>query len=201
MITVDAMGQQCPIPVVMTKEAIAKLNGSGSIQVLVDNEIAVQNLQKMAKQKGYSSTAEKKSDKEFQVIFTIGDAVLPDNEEPVCQTDIVEKGLVVVISADTMGTGDETLGKNLLKAFIFALSKSDSLPETILFYNRGAFVTTDDSLYIEDLKSMEAQGTEILTCGTCLDFYGLKEKLQIGGVTNMYTIVEKQITAKKIIKP
>lgn len=200
MITVDAMGKQCPLPVVMTMDAIKNSSGQENIKVLVDNDIAVQNLQKMAKQKGYESTVEKKNDKEY-IVSIIVDAAISDDEAVCCQPDIIDRGTVVVVSADTMGTGDEKLGKNLMKAFIFALSKSEKLPETMLFYNRGAFITTDESLYIEDLKNIEAQGTEILTCGTCLDLYGLKEKLQIGDVTNMYTIVEKQMNATKIIKP
>jgi len=87
-----------------------------------------------------------------------------------------------------------------MKGFIYALSQLDELPQTILFYNGGATITTEESPSLEDLKSMEAQGVEILTCGTCLDYYGLKDKLAVGSVTNMYTIVEKLNQADKIIK-
>ena len=87
-----------------------------------------------------------------------------------------------------------------MKGFIYALSQLDELPQTILFYNGGATITTEGSPSIEDLKTMEAQGVEILTCGTCLDYYGLKDKLLVGSVTNMYTIVEKLNNADKIIK-
>ena len=111
------------------------------------------------------------------------------------------KGLVVVIGSNQMGNGEEKLGKNLMKAFIFALTKQDVLPETILFYNSGAYLTCEDSDSLADLKDLEAQGVEIMTCGTCLDFYGLKEKLAVGSVTNMYVIVEKQEKASRIVKP
>lgn len=209
MITVDAMGQQCPIPVVMTKEAINKMNGNGIVQVLVDNEIAVQNLEKMAKQKGYDSKAEKKADGEFTVMLTVGaveagamTAAATANEQPVlCQPNAIDKSYIAVIGTDSMGTGDEKLGKTLLKGFIFALSKQDILPSSIIFYNRGAFLTTKGSESIEDLKTMEAQGVEILTCGTCMDYYGLTENLQVGSATNMYVIVEKQTTAQRIVRP
>lgn len=87
-----------------------------------------------------------------------------------------------------------------MKGFIYALSQLDELPKTILFYNGGATLTTEGSESLEDLKSMEAQGVEILTCGTCLDYYNLKDKLVVGGVTNMYTIVEKLAKADRIIK-
>ena len=108
---------------------------------------------------------------------------------------------VVVISSDKMGEGDEALGTLLMKGFVFALTQQDELPKTILFYNGGAKLTCENAPTLEDIKSLEAQGVEILTCGTCLNHYGLAEKLQVGGVTNMYVIAEKMLQASLIIKP
>jgi selenium metabolism protein YedF len=199
MIKVNAVGDTCPIPVVKTKNAIKELNGSGSVETIVDNEIAVQNLTKMANQKGYGVKSEKLADGNFSVIMTIGDAVA-DESEVLCVPDS-RKNTVVVISSNVMGNGNDELGAILIKGFIFALTQQDELPSTILFYNGGAKLTSEGSPAIEDLKSLEAQGVEILTCGTCLDFYGLKDKLLVGGVTNMYAIAEKMTTASLIIKP
>ena len=112
-----------------------------------------------------------------------------------------KKNIVVVISSNQMGSGEEELGKSLLKGFIYALSQQDTLPSTILFYNSGAYITSEESASIEDLKSLEAQGVEILTCGTCLNFYGLTDKLQVGEVTNMYVIAEKMTQADLIVQP
>ena len=100
-----------------------------------------------------------------------------------------------------MGHGNDELGKALMKGFIYALSQLEELPRTILFYNGGAHLTVEGSASLEDLKTMEAQGVEIMTCGTCLDFYGLKDKLAVGTVTNMYSIVETLSNASKVIKP
>ena len=111
------------------------------------------------------------------------------------------RNTVVVIAADHMGEGKEDLGKVLIKGFIFALTQLEELPKTILFYNGGAKITAEGSESLEDLKTLEAQGVEIMTCGTCLDYYGLKEKLQVGTVTNMYSIVETMNNADKIIRP
>ena len=108
---------------------------------------------------------------------------------------------MVAISSNAMGEGSEKLGKTLLKGFIYALGQQDILPKTILFYNGGASVTCEGSASLEDLKSLEAQGVEILTCGTCLDFYGLTEKLKVGEITNMYVIVEKLVNAGLVVKP
>ena len=100
-----------------------------------------------------------------------------------------------------MGQGDPVLSKKLLSAFFFALTKQDILPAVILFYNQGVYYTCQDSPLLEDLRTLEKMGVRILTCGTCLDYYGLKEKLVIGGVSNMYEIVETMAAADKVIVP
>jgi selenium metabolism protein YedF len=107
----------------------------------------------------------------------------------------------VAIGSDKMGEGNEELGKVLLKGFIYALTQLDTLPDTMLFYNGGAKITTEGSDSLEDLKSLEAQGVEILTCGTCLNYYNLSDQLKVGSVTNMYAIVETLSNADKILKP
>ena len=199
MLKVDARGDACPLPVVKAKKAIAELNGAGEVEVLVDNEIAVQNLTKMAQQKGYASKAGKLAEREYRVLFTVGDAAEAE-EAPVCAPD-ARTDTVVVIASDKMGDGAEELGKTLLKAFVFSLTQQDKLPKTILFYNGGAHLTCEGSPMLEDLKALEAEGVEIVTCGTCLNFYGLTEKLQVGTVTNMYVIAEKMLNAGNVIKP
>lgn len=204
MIKVNALGDACPIPVVKTKNAIKELNGSGQVEILVDNEIAVQNLTKMANQKNYGITSEKLKERKYRVVMTVGDTVkteAEDKETEVTCVPCTDSRTVVVISSDTMGQGDDVLGKLLMKGFIFALTQQDALPSTLLFYNGGARLTCEDSPTLEDLRSLEAQGVEILTCGTCLNHYGLTEKLQVGGVTNMYTIAEKMTQAGRIVKP
>ena len=108
---------------------------------------------------------------------------------------------VIVISSDRMGEGEEELGKVLIKGYIYALTQLETLPKTILFYNKGAYLTCEGSASLEDLKSLEAQGVEIFTCGTCLNYYGLSEKLQVGSVTNMYVIADTMAKAGKVVKP
>lgn len=197
MILVNAIGDACPIPVVKTKKAIQSLDGSGAVQTLVDNEIAVQNLTKMANQKGWGVSSEKQSDGSYSVVITVGDA---EGDAPVC-LECTDKNTIVVISSSYMGTGDDALGAALMKSFVFALTQQDVLPSCILFYNGGAKLTCESSPMIDDLKQLQSRGTEILTCGTCLNHYGLSDKLLVGNVTNMYEIVEKMSLAGNIIKP
>ena len=200
---IDCKGMACPLPVVNAKKAAEELGSGDVLTVLVDNEIAVQNLTRFAEHKGFGVSAEKKGEKEYAVTMHIsgGEAETVPEEEVACAVDTRRKGMLVVLSANVMGSGDPKLGTSLMKAFVFALTKQDQLPDTILCYNTGASLTCEGADTLEDLKLLESEGVTILTCGTCLDFYGLKEKLAVGSVTNMYDIVERMENAAQIIKP
>lgn len=111
------------------------------------------------------------------------------------------KNTVVVYSSRFMGTGDDTLGATIVKAFTFQLTQQEALPTTLIFYNGGAFLTCEGSPLLDDLKTLEAAGVEILTCGTCLKYYELEDKLAVGIASNMPTIVAKQLAADVIVRP
>ena len=205
MIKVNAIGDACPIPVVKTKNAIRELGGSGVVEVSVDNEIAVQNLLKMAKQKEYEAEFEKKSNTEYIVTINVNGGEVSD-AKPVAKAtvksdEIKLKETIVVIDSDKMGDGDEEFSKTLLKGFIYALSSQDIPPAKILFYNTGVRITTEGSASIEDLKVLEKAGAKIYSCGACLNNYGLTEKLLVGEVTNMYDIVSYLMEADLVIRP
>ena len=205
MVTINAMGDTCPIPVIKTQNAIKALTKADEVEVLVDNEVAVQNLTKLAGSLGCEVKSEKKAEKEYRVVIAVTEdkvqgQTVREKAEATCIPD-ARDNTVVVISSDKMGEGEEELGKVLIKGYIYALTQLETLPKTILFYNKGAYLTCEGSASLEDLKSLEAQGVEIQTCGTCLNFYGLTEKLQVGTVTNMYVIAETMAKASKVIKP
>ena len=108
--------------------------------------------------------------------------------------------VVVAVCSAEMGNGDPRLGRILMKSFLYSLTQLDELPQTVLFFNGGVRMTTEGSESIEDLKALESQGVEILSCGTCLDFYGLKDKLLVGGITNMYVIAQTMAGAGNVVK-
>jgi selenium metabolism protein yedF len=205
MIKVNAIGDACPIPVVKTKNAIRELGGSGAVEVSVDNEIAVQNLLKMAKQKEYEASFEKKSNTEYIVTINVNGGEVSDAKpvaKEIAKSDEIKlKETIVVIDSDKMGDGDEEFSKTLLKGFIYALSSQDIPPAKILFYNTGVRITTEGSASIEDLKVLEKAGAKIYSCGACLNNYGLSEKLSVGEVTNMYDIVSYLMEADLVIRP
>ena len=202
IIKVDALGLACPLPVVKTIKALEALTGPATVETHVDNEVAVQNVTRLAEGKGFPVRSEKLAEGHFVIRMdangTAGEKAV---QTPVACVPDRRGNTVVAVSSDAVGRGSDELGRQLMKGFLYALSQLDELPKTILFYNGGARLTTEGSLSLEDLRAMEAQGVQILTCGTCLNYYGLTEKLAVGGVTNMYTIVETLAAADKVIKP
>lgn len=191
MVKVDTIGQVCPVPIIMTKNALKDIE-EGQVEVSVDNRISLENLQKMSKEMGYDYTVEESGD-----IFKI---VINKMRESV-ELRESEENTVVVIDSLHMGKGDVELGRILMKGFIYTLSEMEELPKTILFYNEGVKLAIEGAESLQDLKSLEERGVEILSCGTCLNFYGITEKLRVGSVTNMYTILERQMKATRVIKP
>lgn len=204
MIELDERGHQCPLPVVAAKKALEQANANEQVSVRVDNEIAVQNLMKLGKHMNLTVNSEKQGEDNYVVNFVMGDVSRSSNTKNSEETALPSGGkrnLVVVIASDQMGEPEEELGKILMKGFIFALAQQDILPKTILFYNSGARLTTTGSESLEDLKNLEAEGVEIMTCGTCLKYLGIEKELQVGTVSNMYDIAEKMVGADLIVRP
>lgn len=203
VVKVDARGEQCPIPVVKTRKALEANSQAEGLVVLVSEMNAAQNVQRLAQNRGCEATITSEAD-----YFAVAIAIKPganvqaelSAEELACTVD-PRRNIVVAIGSATMGEGNAELGQVLMKGFIYALSQQDVLPKCVLFYNGGAQFTCEGSVALEDIKSLEASGVEILTCGTCLDYYQIKDKLAVGQVTNMYAIVEKMMGASQVVKP
>jgi selenium metabolism protein YedF len=191
METINAAGKPCPIPVIEAKKALRSCAPGDMVRILVDNDIARQNLEKMAGGMNTDFSFEKQNDGTILVILAPREQSAGQKEE--------RSGLVLAIGKNTMGTGSEELGAILIKGFVYSLTELDPPPEMILFFNSGIRLSTEGSAVIKDLKNLEEKGCIISSCGTCLDFYNLKDKLVVGNVTNMYAIVEAMAQAGKLI--
>jgi selenium metabolism protein YedF len=194
---IDARGLACPRPVILTKKELDQL-AQGEVRTLVDNEVATQNLSKLAGSMGFLFNTETLGENNFAVTITKGEA--PETADKV--EDIITpigKGVVIAVQSDQMGRGDEILGKLLIKSFMYTVKETTPHPEAILFFNSGVRLTVKDSPVLDDLKALEELGTMIISCGTCLDFYNLKNELAVGEISNMYTIYEKMSGANKTI--
>lgn len=190
---VDARGLACPQPVIITKKALEELE-KGEVVTIVDNEIAKNNVVKLAKSMNCSVNIEKVDD-EYHIGIIKGEPVEMDESLDTAET----ASDVYLITTDELGKGSRELGAVLMKSFMYSLSEQKQLPGSMIFINSGVRLTTEGSEVIDTLKILENKGVEILSCGTCLDYYNIKDKLLIGGVTNMYTIVEKLMEAQKVI--
>lgn len=184
---VDARGLSCPMPVVATKKALEALK-EGELEVLVDNEVARDNVIRYASTSGYKAKSERKSagyavsiTKKMNVTTNGAQGLFAQNQK---------KPVVFLIKSKLFGDGDPELGRILMRSFLFTLQESDDTIKAIIFMNSAVHLTLADSEVLGTLSNLEKSGTEILSCGTCLDFYGVKNRLAIGSITNMYTAVD-----------
>lgn len=189
---IDCRGLKCPQPVINTKKYFDSIE-QGEAQVIVDNQVSKDNVSKYAKGNGYECSVEEKESTYNLTIKKECNSCTPMNFNE-------KKKFTILISGDKLGEGDDKLGTTLMKSYMYALSESDVLPDDLLLLNAGVKLAVEGSECIESLKAINERGVNIFSCGTCLDFYGLKEKLQIGEITNMYTIVEKMNAADNTIK-
>ena len=187
---VDARGQSCPMPVINTKKVLDLLR-EGSVTTIVDNDAAKENVIALANSFGCGIEVQEKG-KEYYIHITKKETSMHAESHPSGNT-------VILISGQELGRGSEELGTVLMKSFMFTLFESEEIPSALIFINGGVFLACENSAVLEHLMNLEKRGVEILSCGTCLDYYKIKEKLCVGKVSNMYTILEKMNKADKVI--
>lgn len=187
-ITVDARGLNCPQPVILTKRAMDE-NAGKDIVTMVDNPAALENVCKLARSQGYEYTVEDMG-ADHIINMTKADCG--------CAEAIKAAGdAAILVKSNLFGDGNDELGAILMKSFMYALTEMGSSIGHLVFMNTGVRLTTEGSPVLEHLQALEDQGVEILSCGTCLDFLNLKDKLKVGQVTNMYTATEILMQASK----
>lgn len=186
----NMVGKPCPIPVIEAKKALRQLTDGDTLEIIVDNDVACQNLEKMAKGLGHSISYHERHDGNFVVTIGIQSEANVHEEK---------EGFVVAIGKREMGAGSDELGTMLMKSYIYALTELDTPPEHLLFYNGGIHLALKGADTLEDLKTLEAKGTQISSCGACLNYYKKTEELGIGTITNMYAIAAAMAQAKKLV--
>lgn len=189
---VDALGKACPMPVILAKKEIDA--GNTAFVVAVDNEVAVENLKRLAESQNYQASVENK-DGNFHVTFTGEGAAVAAAEV----TDSKPANWALFVGKDFIGDGSEELGGSLMTMFFYTLAESNDPPRYILFMNSGVKLPVDNDQVVEHLKTLQDKGSEILVCGTCLKFFNIADNLKIGTVSNMYDISERMHAADKVI--
>lgn len=192
---IDCRGLNCPMPVINTKKYLEEIE-YGIVTTIVDNEVAKNNVSKLVSKLGYEYEI-KENDGLYEIKITKG---MCENET--CDEVKIanaNESLTIAIGSNVMGQGEEELGKILIKGYIFALSEADVVPTDLIFFNSGVKLTVEGSNVIDSLKKLEEKGCKIQVCGTCLDFYSVKDKILVGEISNMYSIVETMNSSDKVI--
>jgi selenium metabolism protein YedF len=191
---IDCRGLSCPQPVVQTKQALEKAD---LVTTIVDNPAARDNVARFAKSQGRRVEINEKRD---GIYITIEKSKEGEPPGKVSSSNIPVQGqTVLVIPHDQMGRGEEKLGHILIRTFLHTLTEVSGKPDTMIFFNTGVTLTVEGSEVLDDLQDLKKDGVEILVCGTCLDYFGLKEKIAVGQVSNMYTIAETMLAAGRLI--
>jgi len=188
----DLRGKTCPMPVIETKKFLEE-TGVKEIQTIVDNPTSCENVKRFLETAGFTVSIEKRGDEFFLSGLR--------EKEASSVVSSAEKKVLVFIDGTTMGRGNDDLGTILMRSFLNTLKELDPKPWRIIFVNTGVYLTVDSSEYINILKEIESLGTEILACGTCLDFFNVKARLAVGKISNMYDIASSFPAATHVIKP
>ncbi|RKY89643.1 sulfurtransferase-like selenium metabolism protein YedF [candidate division KSB1 bacterium] len=195
---IDVRGLECPGPVLKTREALEKI-GSNALVVITDNETARDNVERFAKKQGFNVKIEKVKDN-FKLLISKSVNDLPSGMGEI-EPEKKNKRVAIYINSNRIGNGEDELGKILMKAFLKTIIEVKPKPEKILFINSGVFLTTLETDFFDVLTELRNNGIEIYSCGTCLDYYNVKDKLKVGQVTNMYEIVNTLHTVDKVVSP
>ncbi len=198
--TIDARGLACPQPVVLTNRAIA--SQATQLTVIVDNPVAVENVTRFARAKGFSVRKHETTEGTMLDLHREGEPAEPEDETTIsCSPARKEAGpLVIFVPSNCLGRGSEELGERLMSAFFHTLLETAPRPETVIFMNAGVKLTVEGSRAVDDLRELEKQGAAILACGTCLDYYGITSKLAVGRVSNMYDIATLLLQAGRVVQ-
>ena len=193
----DCRGLACPQPVILTKKALDQR--PESLTVIVDNAAAKENVAKFATAGGYGVSIEDTGGI-YQVRLLAGTHVGRETASiTATELSATDERPVFLISKDTLGQGSDKLGAILIKSFFVSLLETNPLPKTIMLINSGVYLAAQESPVLPAMQELSGRGVNILVCGTCLDYFELKEKRVVGSVTNMYTILSELIGSRRAI--
>jgi selenium metabolism protein YedF len=194
---IDARGLPCPQPVIATKKALDAIV-DGVVTTIVDNPAAKENVVKFAAANGCGVSVEEQGG-HYRIRITKGTPVAAGHGAPASGPAARPAGdTVYLITKDTLGHGSDDLGAILMKSFFYTVRESQPPPRAILFINGGVRLAVDGSPVLDHLAALAAAGVTVLSCGTCLDYFGLKDQLAVGGVTNMYSILDQLAAGKAV---
>ncbi|MDU5105731.1 MULTISPECIES: sulfurtransferase-like selenium metabolism protein YedF [unclassified Clostridium] len=198
---IDCKGLACPMPVIKTKKYF-DLEDSKEALVIVDNEVAKNNILRLAKGINLNSSFIEEEGL-YKIQLSKGDisgVQVPQVTGEAVDNISVPSAPTILVATNLLGNGDDRLGETLMKVYINTLAESEILPENLMFINGGVKLTCTGSDVLDSLNSMKEKGVNIISCGACLDFYNLKDELKVGEIGNMYQIIDLMNRSGNTIK-
>jgi len=181
---------------------VLKEGGFNELVVIVDNKAAKENVSRFLKKSDAKIIRIETEGSKYHIFAEVKDDMQVDEikgEDYACDINPIT-GKTIFIASDAIGTGSDELGQKLMKAFLYTLTTFEQKPACLLFMNSAVKLCIEGSDSISNLKTLSDNGTEILVCGTCLDYYGITDKLQVGKISNMYDIAGHLNDDEKVIK-
>lgn len=196
---IDTKGKLCPAPLILAKKGLQEAQPGETVEILTDNDTACSNLLSYLSELGL--TSEIKEEGAVRILRVVKPESLSAGPDTASYCAVPAGNYAVVIKSETMGDGDDELGRILLRAFINSLKDADKLPASIVLYNAGIHLALEGTDTAATLRELEDKGVTILACGTCMDFYGVKHRLSVGIISNMYKITKVLSEAGHVIYP
>lgn len=206
MKTVDTRGLTCPAPLIKARQGLTEAATDEAVQILIDNPTSLSNVKRYLTDNRLEFTVREEGNLAIVTVTRGAGGEISANETEYCTTDSPEassgiRKTVVAVTSERMGSGDDELGSKLIVSFFRTLVLLEPTPAAVVFYNAGVKMALDDSPVLEHLKELKERGTGIYLCSTCINHFGIKDRLPVGSFSDMYQILNVLKDADHIIRP
>jgi selenium metabolism protein YedF len=202
---VDTRGLTCPAPLIKTRQGLTEAAADETVQVIIDNKTSLGNVKRYLADNKLTFTVREEGDLAYVTVTRGEKTEMSANEEEYCTPDVVtplrKRNKVVAVTSEKMGSGDDELGAKLMVTFFRTLVMVEPAPASVVFYNSGVKLAMDDSPVLDFIKELMAKGTSVYLCTTCINHFGIKDRLPVGSFSDMYQILNLLNDADHIIRP
>ena len=202
---VDTRGLTCPAPLIKTRQGLTEAAADEPVQVIIDNKTSLGNVKRYLTDNKLTFTVREEGDLAYVTVTRGEKTEMSTNEEEYCAPETAapprRRNTVVAVTSEKMGSGDDGLGAKLMVTFFRTLVMVEPAPASVVFYNSGVKLAMDNSPVLDFIKELLAKGTSVYLCTTCINHYGIKDRLPVGSFSDMYQILNLLNDADHIIRP
>ena len=202
---VDTRGLTCPAPLIKTRQGLTEAAPDEAVQVIIDNRTSLGNVRRYLSDNKLTFTVREEGELAYVTVTRGENTEMSTNEEEYCAPEVatptLRRNMVVAVTSEKMGSGDDDLGTRLIVTFFRTLVMVEPAPASVVFYNSGVKLAMDDSPVLESLKELVSKGTSVYLCTTCINHFGIKHRLPVGSFSDMFQILNLLNDADHIIRP